>query len=274
MCKKALQTGDAVQIELPVANTNRTVGTTLSHEVVKKWGEQGLPDDTVVIRLAGSAGQSLGAWLANGVTIDLKGDANDYVGKGLSGGRIVVSPPAGTGFSAEDNIIVGNVCLYGATSGKAFFRGKAAERFCIRNSGAMAVVEGVGDHGCEYMTGGRVAVLGSVGRNFAAGMSGGIAYVWAPDRGSLKANCNLDMVGLENLSDFDLDELEEMIQLHHRYTGSDVAARLLSQGREPMKQQFVKVMPSDYKRILEQAQSVSPGISARSAQSAPRPRLT
>ena len=274
MCKKALQTGDAVQIELPVANTNRTVGTTLSHEVVKKWGEQGLPDDTVVIRLAGSAGQSLGAWLANGVTIDLKGDANDYVGKGLSGGRIVVSPPAGTGFSAEDNIIVGNVCLYGATSGKAFFRGKAAERFCIRNSGAMAVVEGVGDHGCEYMTGGRVAVLGSVGRNFAAGMSGGIAYVWAPDRRSLKANCNLDMVGLENLSDFDLDELEEMIQLHHRYTGSDVAARLLSQGREPMKQQFVKVMPSDYKRILEQAQSVSPGISARSAQSAPRPRLT
>jgi len=274
MCKKALQTGDAVQIELPVANTNRTVGTTLSHEVVKKWGEQGLPDDTVVIRLAGSAGQSLGAWLANGVTIDLKGDANDYVGKGLSGGRIVVSPPAGTGFSAEDNIIVGNVCLYGATSGKAFFRGKAAERFCIRNSGAMAVVEGVGDHGCEYMTGGRVAVLGSVGRNFAAGMSGGIAYVWAPDRGSLKANCNLDMVGLENLSDFDLDELEEMIQLHHRYTGSDVAARLLSQGREPMKQQFVKVMPSDYKRILEQAQSASPGISARSAQSAPRPRLT
>ncbi|MEO1840623.1 MAG: glutamate synthase-related protein, partial [Pseudomonadota bacterium] len=264
MCKKALQTGDAVQIELPVANTNRTVGTTLSHEVVKKWGEQGLPDDTIVIRLAGSAGQSLGAWLANGVTIDLKGDANDYVGKGLSGGRIVVSPPAGTGFSAEDNIIVGNVCLYGATSGKAFFRGKAAERFCIRNSGAMAVVEGVGDHGCEYMTGGRVAVLGSVGRNFAAGMSGGIAYVWAPDRRSLKANCNLDMVGLENLSDFDLDELEEMIQLHHRYTGSDVAARLLSQGREPMKQQFVKVMPSDYKRFLEQAQSVSPGVSARS----------
>ncbi|MEE3292832.1 MAG: glutamate synthase-related protein, partial [Pseudomonadota bacterium] len=274
MCKNALQTGDAVQVELPVANTNRTVGTTLSHEVVKKWGEQGLPDDTVVIRLAGSAGQSLGAWLANGVTIDLRGDANDYVGKGLSGGRIVVSPPVGTGFCAEDNIIVGNVCLYGATSGKAFFRGKAAERFCIRNSGAMAVVEGVGDHGCEYMTGGRVAVLGSVGRNFAAGMSGGIAYVWAPDRDKLKANCNLDMVGLESLSDFDLDELEEMIQLHHRYTGSDVAARLLSQGREPMKQQFVKVMPSDYKRILEQVQSTSPGVSARSAQSAPRARLT
>ena len=274
LCKKALQTGDAVRIELPVANTNRAVGTTLSHEVVKKWGEQGLPDDTVVIRLAGSAGQSLGAWLANGVTIDLKGDANDYVGKGLSGGRIVVSPPAGAGYSAEDNIIVGNVCLYGATSGKAFFRGKAAERFCVRNSGAMAVVEGVGDHGCEYMTGGRVAVLGSVGRNFAAGMSGGLAYVWAPDHDKLKANCNLDMVGLESLSDFDLDELEEMIQLHHGYTGSDVAARLLSQGREPMKQQFVKVMPTDYKRILEQAQSASTGVSARSAQSAPRPRLT
>ena len=273
LCKKALQTGDVVQIELPVANTNRTVGTILSHEVVKKWGEQGLSDDTIVIRLAGSAGQSLGAWLARGVTIDLKGDANDYVGKGLSGGRIVVSPPDGAGFSAEDNIIVGNVCLYGATSGKAFFRGKAAERFCIRNSGATAVVEGVGDHGCEYMTGGRVVVLGSVGRNFAAGMSGGIAYVWALDRDKLKVYCNLDMVGLESLSGNDVDELEEMIQLHHHYTGSDVAARLLAQGRETMKQQFVKVMPTDYKRILEQVQSASTGVSARSAQSAPRQRL-
>jgi glutamate synthase domain-containing protein 3 len=273
LCKKALQTGDVVQIELPVANTNRTVGTILSHEVVKKWGEQGLPDDTIVIRLAGSAGQSLGAWLARGVTIDLKGDANDYVGKGLSGGRIVVSPPDGAGFSAEDNIIVGNVCLYGATSGKAFFRGKAAERFCIRNSGATAVVEGVGDHGCEYMTGGRVVVLGSVGRNFAAGMSGGIAYVWALDRDKLKVYCNLDMVGLEGLSGNDVDELEEMIQLHHHYTGSDVAARLLAQGRETMKQQFVKVMPTDYKRILEQVQGASTGVSARSAQSAPRQRL-
>ena len=262
-----------MQIELPVANTNRTVGTILSHEVVKKWGEQGLSDDTIVIRLAGSAGQSLGAWLARGVTIDLKGDANDYVGKGLSGGRIVVSPPDGAGFSAEDNIIVGNVCLYGATSGKAFFRGKAAERFCIRNSGATAVVEGVGDHGCEYMTGGRVVVLGSVGRNFAAGMSGGIAYVWALDRDKLKVCCTLDMVGLESLSGNDVDELEEMIQLHHHYTGSDVAARLLAQGRETMKQQFVKVMPTDYKRILEQAQGASTGVSARSAQSAPRQRL-
>ena len=274
MCNNTLQTGEAVQIELPVSNTNRTVGTTLSHEVVKAWGEQGLPDDTIVIRLDGSAGQSLGAWLANGVTIDLKGDANDYVGKGLSGGRIVVSPPDGTGFSAEDNIIVGNVCLYGATSGKAFFRGKAAERFCIRNSGAIAVVEGVGDHGCEYMTGGRVVVLGAVGRNFAAGMSGGIAYVWAPERDQLEGNCNLDMVGLESLSDLDLDELEEIIQLHHHYTESDVAARLLSQGREQMKQQFVKVMPIDYKRILEQIQNASPVVSAGSAQSAPRPGLS
>ena len=274
LCNNTLQTGEAVQIELPVANTNRTVGTTLSHEVVKAWGEQGLPDDTIVIRLDGSAGQSLGAWLANGVTIDLKGDANDYVGKGLSGGRIVVSPPEGTGFSAEDNIIVGNVCLYGATSGKAFFRGKAAERFCIRNSCAIAVVEGVGDHGCEYMTGGRVVVLGAVGRNFAAGMSGGIAYVWSPERDQLEGNCNLDMVGLESLSDLDLDELEEIIQLHHHYTESDVAARLLSQGREQMKQQFVKVMPIDYKRILEQIQNASPVVSAGSAQSAPRPGLS
>ena len=274
LCNNTLQTGEAVQIELPVANTNRTVGTTLSHEVVKAWGEQGLPDDTIVIRLDGSAGQSLGAWLANGVTIDLKGDANDYVGKGLSGGRIVVSPPEGTGFSAEENIIVGNVCLYGATSGKAFFRGKAAERFCIRNSGAIAVVEGVGDHGCEYMTGGRVVVLGAVGRNFAAGMSGGIAYVWAPDRDQLEDNCNLDMVGLESLSDLDFYELEEVIQLHHDYTESDVAARLLSQGREEMKQQFVKVMPIDYKRILEQIQNASPSVSAGSAQSAVRPGLS
>ena len=186
----------------------------------------------------------------------------------------MVSPPAGTGFSAEDNIIVGNVCLYGATSGKAFFRGKAAERFCIRNSGAIAVVEGVGDHGCEYMTGGRVVVLGAVGRNFAAGMSGGIAYVWALDPDQLEDNCNLDMVGLESLSDLDLDELEEIIQLHHHYTESDVAARLLSQGREQMKQQFVKVMPIDYKRILEQIQNASPVVSAGSAQSAPRPGLS
>ncbi len=248
LCNNTLQTGEAVQIELPVANTNRTVGTTLSHEVVKAWGER--------------------------VTIDLKGDANDYVGKGLSGGRIVVSPPEGTGFSAEENIIVGNVCLYGATSGKAFFRGKAAERFCIRNSGAIAVVEGVGDHGCEYMTGGRVVVLGAVGRNFAAGMSGGIAYVWAPDRDQLEDNCNLDMVGLESLSDLDFYELEEVIQLHHDYTESDVAARLLSQGREEMKQQFVKVMPIDYKRILEQIQNASPSVSAGSAQSAVRPGLS
>ena len=178
----AISGGSRVSFELPIVNTNRTVGTMLSHELIKRHGEHGLPDDTIQIKFNGSAGQSFGAFLAPGITLELEGDANDYVGKGLSGGKLIVYPPKESTFVAQDNLIVGNVVLYGATGGKAFLRGKAAERFCVRNSGAQAVVEGVGDHGCEYMTGGRVVILGRTGLNFAAGMSGGVAYVYDEDR--------------------------------------------------------------------------------------------
>ncbi len=253
LAQPALRRGQRVHIELPVQNVNRTVGTILSHEVVKRWGEHGLPDDTIHIKLHGSAGQSLGAFLAGGITIELEGDANDYVGKGLSGGRIIVYPPAGSGFVPEENIIVGNVVLYGATGGKAFFRGRAAERFAVRNSGAWTVIEGVGDHGCEYMTGGRAVILGPTGRNFAAGMSGGIAYVWDP-RGTFPTRCNLGMVELQPFEEQEPEEIEQMrrlIEEHQRYTGSTVAERLLQQW-ERVVPQFVKVMPLDYKRVLEE----------------------
>ncbi|MBM4001129.1 MAG: glutamate synthase large subunit [Planctomycetes bacterium] len=250
----ALERGDPVRAELPILNTNRTVGTILSHHLVKRWGDQGLPDHTIRFKFHGSAGQSFGAFLARGVTLDLEGDANDYVGKGLSGGMIVVYPPDRSRFRAEDNIVVGNVVLYGATSGQAFFRGRGAERFCVRNSGAWAVIEGVGDHGCEYMTGGRAVILGPTGRNFAAGMSGGIAYV-LDEGGHFSLRCNLGTVELERVeSAFDAAELLDLLEKHREYTGSTVAARLLeqwpgAQGR------FVKVMPTDYKRVLMERQS-------------------
>ena len=249
--ERAIERGQPVVIRSPVVNTDRTVGTILSHEIAKRYGQDGLPDDTIRIELTGSAGQSLGAFLAHGVTIELEGDANDYVGKGLSGGRLIVYPPRQSSFPAEDNIIVGNVCLYGATGGEAFFRGKAAERFCVRNSGARAVVEGVGDHGCEYMTGGRVVVLGEAGRNFAAGMSGGIAYVW--DRqGNFRVNCNLGTVGLERIESLEEEEeVKEMIARHHKLTESRLAEAVLSDW-ERFLDQCVKVMPTDFKRVLEQ----------------------
>ncbi|MBN1443968.1 MAG: glutamate synthase, partial [Planctomycetes bacterium] len=241
-----------VSIDLPVANTNRTVGTMLSHTVVKRWGEHGLPDDTIHIRLRGSAGQSLGAWLARGVTIELEGDANDYVGKGLSGGRLIVYPPKESTFVPEENIIIGSVCLYGATGGEAYFRGRAAERFCVRNSGARAVVEGAGDHGCEYMTGGRVVILGRTGRNFAAGMSGGIAYVWDVD-GGFSSRCNLEMVDLERVqTEEDETELKELIASHCSATGSALARRIFDEWDREVAR-FVKVMPADYKRVLERS---------------------
>ena len=247
----AIQRGERVEIELPVINTNRVVGTMLSHEIAKAHGEALLPDDTVHIKLNGSAGQSLGAFLARGVTLEVEGDANDYVGKGLSGGRIVVYPPRNSSFVAEENIIVGNVCLYGATSGEAYFRGIAAERFCVRNSGATAVVEGIGDHGCEYMTGGRAVILGPTGRNFAAGMSGGIAYVWDHE-GVFATRCNPGMVELERLvADEDIEELHRLISRHREFTGSEVAARILDNW-EAERENFVKVMPTDYKRVLEE----------------------
>jgi glutamate synthase (NADPH/NADH) large chain len=249
LAKKSIEQRKATRQELTIANTNRTVGAMLSYEVVKKWGADALPYDTVRFKFKGTAGQSFGAFLAKGITLELEGDSNDYVGKGLSGGRIIIYPPKEASFKAEENVLIGNVALYGATAGRAFFRGRAAERFCVRNSGAKAVVEGVGDHGCEYMTGGRAVILGPTGRNFAAGMSGGIAYVWDPAQ-EFSARCNTGTVDLETVAeDDDIVELREMIELHHEYTGSTVAAKILDEWPESRKH-FVKVMPTDYKRVL------------------------
>lgn len=251
LAQPALLRGEKVQIELPVLNINRVVGTMLSNEVAKHHGEQMLTDDTITIKLHGSAGQSLGAWLAKGITITVEGDCNDFVGKGLSGGKIVVYPPKNSTFKAEENIIAGNVNLYGATGGEAYFRGIAAERFAVRNSGASAVVEGIGDHGCEYMTGGRVVILGKTGRNFGAGMSGGIAYVWDKDK-DFARQCNTETYGLEAVADSaDVSELKTLISNHLHHTGSPVARQILDNWSQSLTQ-FVKVMPTDYKRVLTQ----------------------
>ena len=249
--KATIEHGETVSMELPVVNTNRVVGTMLSHELAKVHQGRPLADNTLHIKLQGSAGQSLAAWLYEGVTIELEGDANDYAGKGLSGGRLIIYPSKQANFVAEENIIIGNTVLYGATSGEAYFRGIAAERFCVRNSGAKTVVEGVGDHGCEYMTGGRVIVLGETGRNFAAGMSGGIAYIW--DRNKTFAPlCNMGMVELESLEvEEDINEVKTLIENHLKYTGSAVAKAALDNWSETVAQ-FVKVMPTDYKRVLQE----------------------
>ncbi len=249
ICAPALEAGLPVVLDLPIANVNRTVGTMLGSALTQRHGGQGLPDDTITIHFTGSAGQSFGAFLPRGISMSLAGDANDYVGKGLSGGRLVLFPAPRAPFVAEDNIIAGNVCLYGATAGQAFFRGQVGERFCVRNSGAMAVVEGVGDHGCEYMTGGRVVVLGQTGRNFGAGMSGGIAYVWDPF-GALGSNLNLEMVAIEGLQDDDREFLADAVGLHWRMTESGVASRLLEDWEVSLGQ-FVKIMPKDYRKVLE-----------------------
>ena len=209
---------------------------------------QGLPPETVRFTLRGSAGQSFGGWLAPGVELTLIGDANDYTGKGLSGGVLAVRPPDDAAYVAEENVIIGNTVLYGATAGRAFFRGLAGERFAVRNSGASAVVEGVGDHGCEYMTGGRVLVLGKAGRNFAAGMSGGIAYVIDVD-GTFEERCNMELVGFDALDADDVAELHALVEEHHLRTQSPVAARILREWAATLPQ-FVKVMPQDYKRVL------------------------
>jgi glutamate synthase domain-containing protein 3 len=222
----------------------------LSGEIVRRHGRKGLPEDTIVLSFNGSAGQSLGAFLAPGVSIRVEGDANDYLGKGMSGGRIVVVPPVGATFVAHENVIVGNVVLYGATAGEVYINGIAGERFAIRNSGARAVVEGVGDHGCEYMTGGTVVVLGTTGSNFAAGMSGGVAYVHN-EAGALDTRCNLDMVDLESVwSEEDKSRLRAMIEAHLRYTGS-ARARMILGNWEATLPLFVKVMPIDYRKSLE-----------------------
>jgi glutamate synthase domain-containing protein 3 len=244
----ALERGEPVEAAFPVRNVDRTVGGILSHHLTKAHGRDGLPPSTVRIRLDGSAGQSFGAWLAPGVELTLHGDANDYAGKGLSGGTIAVRPPEDAAFAAEENVIVGNTVLYGATSGKAFFRGLAGERFAVRNSGAHAVVEGVGDHGCEYMTGGRVVVLGPTGRNFAAGMSGGIAYV-LDEEGGFARRCNTELVAFDPLEDDDVELLRALIEEHRARTGSAVASRVLGAWEKTLPR-FVKVMPHDYKRAL------------------------
>ncbi len=246
LAEGALEEGRPVRLELPIRNVNRTVGTMLGYEVTRRWGGEGLPDNTIDISFDGSAGQSFGAFLPRGITLRLVGDANDYLGKGLSGGRLVVRPPAAVPFAAEEQVIAGNVIGYGATGGEIFLRGVVGERFCVRNSGALAVAEGTGDHGCEYMTGGRVVILGPVGRNFAAGMSGGIAYVLdCPVR-----RVNMEMVDLDPLDEGDMGFLREVTERHHAETGSAVAARLLADW-DPGR--FTKVMPKDYKRVLSAA---------------------
>jgi glutamate synthase (NADPH/NADH) large chain len=250
-CEPALKDKKHVRIDTTIQNIDRAFGTILSNEVSRAHGANGLPTDTIHIKAEGSAGQSVGAWLVHGITIEVEGDANDYAGKGLSGGRLIVYPQKDVTFVPEKNIIIGNVALYGATSGEAYFRGVAAERFCVRNSGATAVIEGCGDHGLEYMTGGRAVVLGPTGRNFAAGMSGGIAYVYDPDNQFL-VNCNLEMVALEKMTEeTDIQELRTLIENHHRYTGSGVAKNILDHWQTSLGQ-FHKIMPVDYKRALKE----------------------
>jgi len=256
LARPALEERVPVEAELEVANTNRTVGGLLSNAVTVRYGREGLPEGTIRFTLRGSAGQSFGAWLAPGIELTLVGEANDYVGKGLSGGVLAVRPSEDAGFVPEETVIAGNTVLYGATSGRAFFRGLVGERFAVRNSGAHAVVEGVGDHGCEYMTGGVVVVLGPTGRNFAAGMSGGVAYV-LDEEDVFASRCNTELVALEEVSDEDEETLRALVAEHERRTGSTVAARLLADWDEAVRR-FVKVMPHDYRRALELA-AVSTG---------------
>ncbi len=248
-CRNAIEQRTPIALELPIRNVNRTVGTMLGSQISRRWGAQGLPDDTIQIKFTGSAGQSFGAFVPRGVSMAVEGDANDYVGKGLSGGHLVISPSKQSTFTAEHNIIIGNVALYGATSGELFVRGVAGERFAVRNSGAHAVVEAIGDHGCEYMTGGRIVIIGPTGRNFAAGMSGGIAYVLDQDQ-TFKKRCNPGMVDLETVAEDDDLLLQHLLTRHIELTGSTVAQKLLAHW-DKTRLKFVKVMPRDYKRVLQ-----------------------
>ena len=245
-------------------NTNRVVGTILGNEITKNhW--HGLPEDTVNLHFVGSAGQSFGAFVPQGVTLELEGDANDYIGKGLSGGKIIVYPDKKATFKAEENIIVGNVAFYGATGGEAYISGVAGERFCVRNSGVTTVVEGIGDHGCEYMTGGKVVIIGATGRNFAAGMSGGVAYI-LDEKGDFATRCNTEMVGLETLDDAsEIAELKQLITNHQQLTNSKKAEKVLANWQENIGK-FVKVMPRDYKRVLEALkEAIDSGLSGDDA---------
>ena len=252
LCEPAIERGEKVRVDLPIINVNRVVGTITGAEISRKYGSKGLPEDTIELNFTGSAGQSLAAFTPPGMTFRLEGDANDYVGKGLSGAKIIIYPTRGARFKAEDAIIIGNVALYGATSGEAYFNGIAGERFCVRNSGASAIVEGVGDHGCEYMTGGQVIVLGQTGRNFAAGMSGGVAYVYDID-GLFEKRLNKEMVNLYRLiecSDSDISLVKSNIEKHVAYTDSPRGKFLLENWNNELPK-FFKVLPSDYERMLE-----------------------
>jgi glutamate synthase (NADPH/NADH) large chain/glutamate synthase (ferredoxin) len=253
LAEPALERGEQVEIDIQVVNSKRTVGGLLSGEIARRHGAAGLPENTINITAHGAGGQSFGAWLAPGVTITLHGDANDYAGKGMSGGVLAVRPPEGAGYKAEDNVVVGNTLLYGATAGKAFFRGLAGERFGVRNSGVSAVVEGVGDHGCEYMTGGRVVVLGQTGRNFAAGMSGGVAYV-LDKPGTFHERCNMGLVDLETPGADDFEEIHALVKEHFERTQSELAEEVLANWRVLMRA-WVKVMPRDYKRVLAEREA-------------------
>jgi glutamate synthase (ferredoxin) len=265
LCQPAIERGEKVEVELEIRNVHRVVGTIVGSEITKRHGPNGLPDDTVHLKFKGSAGQSFGAFMPRGMTHELEGDANDYFGKGLSGGRIIVYPPKGSTFVPEENIIIGNVALYGATGGEVFVRGMAGERFGVRNSGANAVVEAIGDHGCEYMTGGQVIVLGKAGRNFAAGMSGGVAYV-LDEAGDFASRCNQELVGLEKLTDAnEIEQVWKLIQRHQAYTQSERAAKILADWPNYLAK-FVKVMPQDYKRVLLSLKRVeSQGLSGDDA---------
>ena len=265
ICKPAIERGEKVRAELPIINVNRVVGTIVGSEITKKHGPNGLQEDTVLLKFNGSAGQSFGAFMPRGMTHELEGDANDYFGKGLSGGKLIVYPPKGSTFVPEENIIIGNVALYGATAGEIFVRGMAGERFGVRNSGVNAVVEGVGDHGCEYMTGGCVVVIGKSGRNFAAGMSGGVAYV-LDEAGDFATRCNMELVGLEKLTDTDeIEEVWKLIQRHQTFTHSERAGKILGDWKNFIPK-FVKVMPQDYKRVLTSLKKIqSQGLSGDEA---------
>jgi glutamate synthase domain-containing protein 3 len=284
--RAAIETLTPVEVGLPIRNVHRSVGTMLSGEIARRYGSAGLPDDTIRVQLSGSAGQSLGAFLAKGVTVTLEGDANDYVGKGLSGGKLIVYPPKASLFAPEENILIGNVALYGATSGEAFFNGVAGERFAVRNSGATAVVEGVGDHGCEYMTRGTVVVLGKCGRNFAAGMSGGIAYVFDEFGDFAAKRCNLDSVDLDplmethepaipgvrldrmtmdsNLIESDATIVRNLVARHCALTGSPRAQWILENWGD-LVPRFIKVFPHELKRVL--------GVSRRRVSRDPAPEM-
>jgi glutamate synthase (ferredoxin) len=265
ICRPAIERGEKVRAELPINNVNRVVGTITGSEITRKHGPAGLPEDTVLLKFTGSAGQSFGAFIPRGMTLELEGDANDYFGKGMSGGKLIVYPSKSSSFVPEENIIIGNVALYGATAGEIFVRGMAGERFAVRNSGVNAVVEAVGDHGCEYMTGGRVVVLGRTGRNFAAGMSGGVAYV-LDEAGDFATRCNRELVALEKMDEPDeIEQVWKLIQRHQTFTRSDLAAKILADWKKFVPR-FVKVMPQDYKRVLQSLKKVeSQGLSGDEA---------